>query len=78
MSKIFIGAGFSIFVFLLLRSSVADSIKLFSFTISPPFDYFAIAFAFGFTERLAQKSIELLIGKDKPAVKKKEGNAEVS
>ena len=76
MSKIFIGAGFSIFIFLLLRSSVADSIKLFSFTISQPFDYFAIAFASGFTERLAQKSIELLIGKDKPAEKKKTGNAD--
>jgi hypothetical protein len=76
MSKIFIGAGFSIFIFLLLRSSVADSVKLFSFTISTPFDYFAIAFASGFTERLAQKSIELLIGKDNPAEKKKTGNAD--
>jgi len=74
MSKIFIGAGFSIFIFLLLRSSVADSIKLFSFTISQPFDYFAIAFASGFTERLAQKSIELLIGKDKPNDKRKNEN----
>ncbi len=76
MSKIFIGAGFSIFIFLLLRSSVADSIKLFSFTISTPFDYFAIAFASGFTERLAQKSIELLIGKDKPAEKGKTGSTD--
>jgi len=71
MSKIFIGAGFSIFIFLLLRSSVAEKINLFSFSISQPLDYFAIAFASGFTERLAQKSIELLIGKDKTTDKKK-------
>ena len=71
MSKIFIGAGFSVFIFLLLKSSVAEHIKLFNFSISQPIDYFAIAFASGFTERLAQKSIELLIGKEKTADKKK-------
>jgi hypothetical protein len=71
MSKIFIGAGFSIFIFLLLRSSVADSINLFSFRISKPLDYFAIAFASGFTERLAQKSIALLLGKESPENKAK-------
>ncbi len=65
LSKIFIGAGFSIFIFLLLRSSVADGIKLFSFKISTPLDYFAIAFASGFTERLAQKSMDLIVGKEK-------------
>lgn len=65
MSKIFIGVGFSIFIFLLLRSSVADEIKLFSFSIKQPLDYFAIAFASGFTEKFAQKSMDLLIGKDK-------------
>lgn len=73
MSKIFIGAGFSVFIFLVLRSSVAESIKLFSFTISQPLDYFAIAFASGFTEKFAQKSIELLLGKEKIS-NKKEGN----
>jgi hypothetical protein len=72
MSKIFIGAGFSVFIFLLLKSSVAEHIDLFSFSISTPLDYFAIAFASGFTERLAQKSIELLIGKEKAVEKKKE------
>ena len=72
MSKIFIGAGFSVFIFLLLKSSVAEHIKLFNFSISHPIDYFAIAFASGFTERLAQKSIELLIGKEKATDKKKE------
>jgi len=72
MSKIFIGAGFSVFIFLLLKSSVAEHIKLFNFSISQPIDYFAIAFASGFTERLAQKSIELLIGKEKATDKKKE------
>lgn len=72
MSKIFIGAGFSVFIFLLLKSSVAEHIKLFNFSISHPLDYFAIAFASGFTERLAQKSIELIIGKEKTIDKKKE------
>lgn len=72
MSKIFIGAGFSVFIFLLLKSSVAEHINLFNFRISNPLDYFAIAFASGFTERLAQKSIELLIGKEKATDKKKE------
>jgi hypothetical protein len=74
MSKIFIGAGFSVFIFLLLRSSVASNIKLFAFSISQPLDYFAIAFASGFTERLAQKAIDLLLGKEKPADKKKENS----
>jgi hypothetical protein len=64
LSKIFIGAGFSIFIFLLLRSSVAESIKLFSFSISTPLDFFAIAFASGFTEQLAQKSLDLITGKE--------------
>lgn len=73
MSKIFVGAGFSVFIFLLLHSSVAGSINLFSFTISQPLDYFAIAFASGFTEIFAQKSIELLLGKEKASEKKKEG-----
>ncbi|MEI6679559.1 MAG: hypothetical protein WCL21_13175 [Mariniphaga sp.] len=63
MSKIFIGAGFSIFIFLLLRSSIAGSLKIFSFTVSTPFDYFAIAFVSGFTERLAQKSMDIIAGK---------------
>lgn len=65
LSKIFIGVGFSIFIFLLLRSSVAEGIKLFSFSITQPLDYFAIAFASGFTEKFAQKSMDLLIGRDK-------------
>ena len=72
MSKIFIGAGFSVFIFLLLKSSLAQHIDIFSFNISQPLDYFAIAFASGFTERFAQKAINLLLGKEKPAEKKKE------
>jgi hypothetical protein len=61
-SKIFVGAGFSVFIFLILRSSLAENIKLFAFSISKPLDYFAIAFASGFTERLAQKSMGLIFG----------------
>ena len=65
LSKLFIGAGFSVFIFLMLRSSFAGTIKLFNFTMTQPIDYFTIAFVSGFTERLAQKSMDLLIGKDK-------------
>ena len=65
LSKLFIGAGFSVFIFLLLRSSFAGTIKLFNFTMTQPIDYFTIAFVSGFTERLAQKSMDLLAGKEK-------------
>jgi hypothetical protein len=65
LSKLFIGAGFSVFIFLVLRSSFAGTIKLFNFTMTQPIDYFTIAFVSGFTERLAQKSMDLLIGKEK-------------
>ena len=74
LSKIFIGAGFSVFIFLLLRSSVAEGIKIFSFSISSPLDYFAIAFVSGFTERLAHKSMDLIIGKDKDEKSKTAGS----
>jgi len=65
LSKIFVGASFSVFIFLILKSSVAGSIQLFSFTLSHPLDYFAVAFVSGFSERLAQKAIDAIIGKDK-------------
>jgi hypothetical protein len=64
-SKIFVGAAFTVFIFLLLRSSLAESINLFSFTISNPIDFFAIAFVSGFSERLAQNAIEKIVGKEK-------------
>ncbi len=76
LSKLFIGAGFSIFIYLLLRSSASDSIKLFNFTVSTPYDYFAIAFVSGFSEILARKAINLLLGKETENSKKKpSGNA---
>ncbi len=65
LSKIFVGVSFSVFIFLLLQSSVAGSIQLFSFTLSNPLDYFAVAFVSGFSERLAQKAIEAIVGKEK-------------
>ena len=67
ISKIFVGAGFSVFIFLILRSSVAEHVQLFSFSLSTPLDYFSIAFVSGFTERLAQRSIDLIAGEDNPA-----------
>lgn len=76
-SKVFIGAGFSVFIFLLLRSSLADSIKLFAFTISKPLDYFTIAFASGFTERLAQKSMGLIVG-NKEVKKPKSSGSDIT
>jgi len=65
ISKIFVGAAFSVFIFMLLRSSIAESVKIFAFSIKDPLDYFAIAFVSGFSERLAQKAIEAIVGKDK-------------
>lgn len=64
LSKVFVGASFSIFIFLLLKSSVAENIQLFNFSINDPLDYFAIAFVSGFSERLAQKAIEAIVGKE--------------
>lgn len=71
LSKIFVGAAFSVFIFLLLRSSITDSIQIFSFTINSPIDYFAIAFVSGFSERFAQKAIETIVGKEKEEEKDK-------
>lgn len=65
LSKIFVGAAFSVFVFLILRSSVADNIQIFSFSIEDPLDYFTVAFVSGFSERLAQSAIETIVGKEK-------------
>jgi len=76
-SKVFIGAGFSVFIFLLLHSSIAEGIKLFAFSISKPLDYFAIAFASGFTERLAQKSMGLIIG-NKQVKKTKSSGSDIT
>lgn len=65
VSKIFIGAAFSVFIFLILKSSIADKIEIFSFSIDDPLDYFVVAFVSGFSERIAQKAIEAVAGKDK-------------
>lgn len=72
LSKIFVGAGFTVFIFLLLKSSIAESIQLFNFSIDSPVDYFAIAFVSGFSERLAQKAIEAIVGKDTPPKKEQQ------
>ncbi len=63
MSRIFVGAGFSVFIFVLLNSEIAASINLFSFTIDTCYDFFTIAFVSGFSERLALSSIQKIIGK---------------
>ncbi|MCF6356362.1 MAG: hypothetical protein L3J54_01025 [Draconibacterium sp.] len=63
MSRIFVGAGFSVFIFVLLNSQITASINLFSFTIDTCYDFFTIAFVSGFSERLALSSIQKIIGK---------------
>lgn len=65
LSKIFVGASFSIFIFLVMKSSVAENIKLFNFVFDEPLDFFAVAFVSGFSERLAQRAIEAIVGKEK-------------
>ncbi len=65
LSKIFVGASFSIFIFLIMKSSVAENIKLFNFVFDEPLDFFAVAFVSGFSERLAQRAIEAIVGKEK-------------
>jgi len=62
LSKIFVGAAFSLFIFFLLNSSLAESVNIFSFTISSPYDYFALAFVSGFSERFAHSAIEAIGG----------------
>jgi hypothetical protein len=65
LSRIFVGAAFSIFIFMILKSEMAAKINLFTFEINNPLDYFAIAFVSGFAERLAKNAIEALAGKEK-------------
>ncbi len=64
LSRIFVGAAFSIFIFMILKSEMAAKINLFTFEINKPLDYFAIAFVSGFAERLARNAIEALAGKE--------------
>lgn len=65
LSKIFVGAAFSVFIFMVLKSSIAENIQIFAFKINEPLDYFVVAFVSGFSERLAQKAIESIVGKEK-------------
>ena len=64
ISKIFVGAAFSVFIYLLLNSSISESVKIFSFSIKDPIDFFAVAFVSGFSEQFAQKAIVAIVGKD--------------
>ena len=57
LSKLFVAAGFSVFIFILLRSTLAESIDILSNTISTPADYFTVAFLSGFSERYAEKTV---------------------
>jgi hypothetical protein len=63
MSRIFVGTGFSIFIFILLNSNIVEVLNLFSFKLDSCYEFFTIAFVSGFSERLALKSIQKIIGK---------------
>lgn len=67
LSKIAVGVGFTIFIYFLLRSSFLDAINLFTFKLTTDIDYYTIAFLSGFTERLAQKAINIIIGNEEKA-----------
>jgi hypothetical protein len=64
LSKIIISSAFSLFIFFLVKSSLAQQVDIFSFEVSNIFDYLALAFVSGFSERLAQKAIEKFTGKE--------------
>lgn len=63
MSRIFVGAGFSVFIFVFLNSEIAQAIDIFKFEIKSCYAFFTIAFVSGFSERLALNSIQKIIGK---------------
>lgn len=72
LSKIAVGVGFTVFIYFLLRSSFLDNLQVFSFKLSNDIDYYTIAFLSGFTERIAQKAMNLILGeKDVKAEKEK-------
>jgi hypothetical protein len=64
LSKIAVGVGFTLFFYFLLRSSLLDGIQLLNFKLSSDVDYYTIAFVSGFTERIAQKAMGLILGGD--------------
>lgn len=64
LSRIFVGAGFSVFVFILLNTAFITQLKLFSFEVDTPFDFFTLAFITGFSERFVLKKITGIVGGD--------------
>ena len=62
LSKIAVGVGFTLFFYFLLCSSLLDGIQLLNFKLSSVVDYYTIAFVSGFTERIAQKAMGLILG----------------
>lgn len=63
MSRIFVGAGFSVFIFVFLNSEIAQAIDVFKFELISCYAFFTIAFVSGFSERFALNSIQKIIGK---------------
>jgi len=66
LSKIAVGVGFTVFIYFLLRASFLDGIQLFSFSLTTDVDYYTVAFISGFTERIAQKAMSIIVGDEKP------------
>lgn len=62
-SRIFVGAGFSIFLFILMNSEIAESVDIFEIELKGMYEFFSIAFISGFSERLALNSIQKVVGK---------------
>ncbi len=63
MSRIFVGAGFSVFIYVFLNSEIAQAIDIFEFEVKSCYAFFTIAFVSGFSERFALNSIQKIIGK---------------
>lgn len=63
LSRVFVGAGFSVFIFIFLNSQIAQTVDVFKFTLDSCYEFFTIAFVSGFSERLALNSIQKIIGK---------------
>lgn len=72
LSKIAVGVGFTVFIYFLLRSSFLDNLQIFNFSLSNDIDYYTIAFLSGFTERIAQKAMNLILGEEEKKTEKEE------
>jgi hypothetical protein len=64
LSRIFVGAGFSVFIFILLNTALVSELDIFNFEANTPLDFFALAFITGFSERFVLNRLTGIIGGD--------------